>query len=223
MRALALVLATALPAAADEVTVRAGGPLDDDAFFRAVTCGAPPGGDCATPVVGWPPDRAGSLTVGVVAVADGYPPAKRRRIERALDAAIAEINRLGAAVRLAAGAEGTVPDIKITLAAAREGEPMRDAALPGFDGIPMPAGFVYWAADGEGRFTAVHIMIARDIPDADIRSVVLEEIMQGLGFPVDIEGDWYGGRSIFAQDSNVITTLEGQDAMAVRRKYPPDR
>ena len=62
-------------------------------------------------------------------------------------------------------------------------------------------------------------MLAADIDEADIRSVVLEEIMQALGFGLDIENPAYNDVSIFSQDSNTVTTVEGQDATPLRMLY----
>jgi predicted RNA-binding protein Jag len=64
------------------------------------------------------------------------------------------------------------------------------------------------------------VLIAEDIAIEDLRSVMLEELFQTLGFIYDIENRYYEGRSILSQDSNATTTLIGQDRKALRRLYP---
>ena len=57
-------------------------------------------------------------------------------------------------------------------------------------------------------------------PRQAIASVVLEEVVQALGLLTDIRSPVYR-RSIFAEDSNSGIRLRGQDAMVIRRHYPP--
>ena len=70
------------------------------------------------------------------------------------------------------------------------------------------------------RDAEASVLIAEDIAIEDIRSVMLEELFQTLGFIYDIENRYYEGRSILSQDSNATTTLIGQDRKALRRLYP---
>jgi serine/threonine protein phosphatase PrpC len=71
-----------------------------------------------------------------------------------------------------------------------------------------------------GEITEASVLIAEDIAIEDLRSVMLEELFQTLGFIYDIENRYYEGRSILSQDSNATTTLIGQDRKALRRLYP---
>jgi hypothetical protein len=49
---------------------------------------------------------------------------------------------------------------------------------------------------------------------------VLEEISQSLGFLFDIENPDYENVSIYAQDSNTVLAISGQDAAVMRLYYP---
>jgi predicted RNA-binding protein Jag len=78
--------------------------------------------------------------------------------------------------------------------------------------------WLWWNERGE--ITEASVLIAEDIAIEDLRSVMLEELFQTLGFIYDIENRYYEGRSILSQDSNATTTLIGQDRKALRRLYP---
>jgi hypothetical protein len=78
--------------------------------------------------------------------------------------------------------------------------------------------YIFW--DNQRAITQGTILIAQDIPPAAIDSIVLEELTQSLGFVFDIENPDYENVSIFAQDSNSVLTLAGQDAAILRLYYP---
>ncbi|QBX99490.1 DUF2927 domain-containing protein [Rhodophyticola sp. CCM32] len=67
--------------------------------------------------------------------------------------------------------------------------------------------------------TAAAIAISRDIRRREIASVILEELVQSLGLHTDIASPAYR-RSIFSEESNSVTRLNGQDLTALRRHYP---
>ncbi len=202
-------------AAADGV--RSTGPLSDADFLRLVTCGAPPGGDCTSPQPRWP--DPGHLTIGFGPVPKGYPADRVTRITRALDRAIAAINAAGSAVRLRRTDTGKTPDITLRPTLFRENDAVSDEAGIA-DGSVIGAGhvFVWW--DDAQNLTHSIILVSQDIPPADIDSIVLEEVTQSLGFLFDIENPAYENVSIFAQDSNTVLTLTGQDAAILRLHYP---
>lgn len=197
--------------------VRAAGPLTDDDFYRAVACAAPPGGACAKPFLYWSESRRRDLTVGFASLADGLPAYKRAGFDAALDGAIAEINGVGADLRLVRTTEA--PDIPIHVVETPPGHVMRDTGVPELDGAALPLGRVALKAR-DGTISEALIAVSMHARRREIASVLLEEITQALGLITDIKGDAVR-RSLFSEDGNSVTRLRGQDRMALRRHYPP--
>jgi predicted RNA-binding protein Jag len=88
------------------------------------------------------------------------------------------------------------------------------------NGQRIGVGFMWLWWNERGEITEASVLIAEDIAIEDLRSVMLEELFQTLGFIYDVENRYYEGRSILSQDSNATTTLIGQDRKALRRLYP---
>ncbi len=192
------------------------GHLSNRDFFRLVTCGAVPGGACKSPAVKWGKRK---LTLGLAPAHRRFPADKAAKVSEALDAAIAEINRAGANLRLDRDDSLAAPDILVSLPSLSEG--MRTRNVPRIpDGERIGVGYMWLWSDDTSRITEASMLIAKDIRDDDLSSVVLEELFQCLGFLYDIENPAYEGVSIIAQDSNITTTISGQDRMALRRLYP---
>lgn len=219
MRALAaalcgmiLALALALPASAQEyVAVR--GPLADDDFYRVVACAAKPGAPCRKPFLRWPLSRRNDLTV---AIAPGpLRPGQREHYARGLDAALHEINAQAAGLHLRR-VEG-MADMTIYVVATPPGRVMRRTGVADFDGLVLPLALVTVRARA-GEIHTARIAISAQARDEDVPSLLLEEVVQGLGLITDIEGGAYRG-SIFAEHGNATVRLAGQDAMALRRHY----
>jgi hypothetical protein len=212
---MALLLAVwAVPAAAQEF-VEVPGRLDDEAFYRAVACGASPGGPCTKPFIRWPRTRRDGVTVALASFPADLAPRRRAVFETALTEAMSEVNRLGANIRLAPRRAGA--DIDVHVVRTPPGHVMRDTGVPALDGHVLALGRVALRARaGEIRdgLIAVSAFAGRE----ELTSVLLEEITQALGLMTDIRGPAYRG-SLFAEDGNTATRLEGQDAMAVRRHY----
>ena len=93
-RALLAMLLPAPVAAQEFIAVQ--GALSDQAFYRLVACAAPPDGPCGKPLVRWPEARQLALRVGIAAIDPAFPSYKFDLVDRALDAAIAEVNAVGA-------------------------------------------------------------------------------------------------------------------------------
>ena len=96
---------------------------------------------------------------------------------------------------------------------------MRDTGVPGLDGALLPLGRVALRAR-DGDIREALIAVSAFTRRREIASILLEEITQGLGLMTDIRGPGYA-RSVFSEDGNSTTRLTGQDAMALRRHYPP--
>lgn len=224
MRAAALILA-AWPAVAQEY-VEAPAPLDDDAFYRAVACAAAPGGPCRKPFLRWPAARRDDLSVALELSAPNLRDYRRRLFERGLDAALAEVNALEAGITLRRAAAGPA-DIQIHVVATPPGEVMRDTGVDDLDGAVLPLGRVALRARN-GEIREALIAVSALARRREIASVLLEEIVQGLGLMTDIRGPAYR-RSLFSEDGNSVVRIAGQDAMALRRHYgdtgaiPPEK
>lgn len=205
----------ALPLCASD-GVATEGKLSDKDFYRLATCGATPGGDCDGPVVHWPKSR---LTLAVAPPHRRYPPDLARKVSAALDRAIAQINNAGAAIRITRDDSLNDPDIIVSLPALSEGEPTRNIPrMP--NGHAIGVGFMWLWWNERAQITEASMLISEDISDADLHSVVLEELFQCLGFLYDIENRYYEGRSILSQDSNDTITITGQDRTILRKHYP---
>lgn len=211
----ALLGCAALPVIASD-GVQSSGKLSDKDFFRLATCGAAPGADCQGPQVRWGKRK---LTIGVAPAQRGYPPKLATKVSQALDAAIAELNAAGADLRLVRNDKLSSPDIIVSLPTLSEGDATRNIPrMP--DGEKIGVGFMWLWWDDRHQITEASLLIAEDITDEDLPSVVLEELFQCLGFLYDIENPYYADRSILSQDSNTITTLAGQDRKLLKQLYP---
>lgn len=188
--------------------------LSDDNFYRMVACAAPPEGSCAKPMVRWPKS---DLTIGITRMDAAYLGGKKKRAEAALERAIKQINAAGSAIRLTRN--DTAPDIPILFLDMPARTPIRDSGFAALDGTPISAaGVRVFAKDGV-IMTSV-ILFTTGLQMRAYESVMLEEIMQGLGFLTDIGGPYYESRSIFSQSSNALTKLGPQDIMVLGRHYP---
>lgn len=193
------------------------GLISDEDFYRLVACGAPPGGECVKPVIRWPESRRGEMRVGIASVAMAFPSYKLDLIDRAIDEAIAQINASGAALHLTRVYEGDL-DVPLFLVDTPQGGRISGTSLPDLDGADMAIARVALRSRGEDIVSAA-IAISQDINRREIASVVLEELVQAMGLPTDIDGPAYGA-SIFAEYSNSTVWLRGQDAAALRLHYP---
>ena len=218
MRALVLSLAASLIAlpglASDGVATE--GKLSDKDFFRLATCGATPGGDCDGPVVRWPQQQ---ISLALAPAHRNYPPRLAARVSRELDRAIAEINGAGAGIRILRDDKLREANIIVSMPALSEGEKTRNIPrIP--NGQEIGVGFMWLWWNERAEITGASMLISEDIQPRDVRSVVLEELFQCLGFLYDIENRYYEGRSILSQDSNETTTIAGQDRKLLRQLYP---
>lgn len=217
---VALVAMMLAPAAGAETLVRLNAPVSDAEFHRAVACAAKPGGPCRAELVRWGRRTRTDLRVALLPADPGYPAERSGLVVDALEAAIRQINGAGAGLKLRRVAPDMRPHILVTRSALKEGE--RTRGVPNFpDGDRIGVGrFQIWWND-DRVLQRAGILISSDINPNDIRSVMLEELVQSLGLWHDIEGAGYAGRSIFDENSNAIETLTGQDLAILRLHYPP--
>jgi hypothetical protein len=213
--AFGLVLAASAAEAQEFVAVP--GLISDEEFYRLVACAAPPGGDCAKPMIRWPEARRLQMRVGIAAVAETFPSYKFDLIDRAIDDAIEQINASGAGLHLIRAYEGDL-DVPLFLVDTPQGGTISGTSLPDLDGADLAIARVALRSRGPDIVSAA-IAISQDINRREIASVVLEELVQAMGLPTDVDGPAYGA-SIFSEYSNSTVWLRGQDAAALRLHYP---
>jgi Protein of unknown function (DUF2927) len=219
LRSVVLVLAAMATAALAEVPqtdgVAAGGLLSDMDLYRLATCGAPPGGDCKSKPLRW---GKTDLTLRVDLGTHPLPKGFEARLNAALTNALAEVNGAGSAIRIR---QTNAPTADILLRPTPLGEGATLIETPGFSGPGiMGVGYMTVWSDQSGTIAESVILISTEITDADLPSVMLEEVTQSLGFLYDVDGPAYEGVSILSQTSNETTTLAGQDATLLRLHYP---
>ncbi|WP_147335747.1 hypothetical protein [Pseudotabrizicola alkalilacus] len=210
------LLCLAAPALAED-GVRVDSLLPDADFFRAATCGAPPGGDCQQDPMLWQKTDL-TLTVLPSDVKTGrFMP---MLLSVSVDYALMQINRAGSGLTITR-VEGPEADIRLTLTDAVEGDVMDEVpglTAPGVMGVGYAS--VWWTE--ETGITEASILISAAIKPTEIVSVVLEEIFQATGPLFDIDSPAYEGVSILSQNSNATVTIADQDARLLRHLYPPE-
>lgn len=214
----AALLACTLPACAQDF-VATTGKLSDDDFFRLVTCGAAPGGDCTVETVRWSPEDARDLTFALAAIPGDYPRPLAVELPDALDRAITAINGAGAALRLRRADKPANADVVIYPRSFAAGDRMSGLPRAEVNGIVIGAAHVHvwWGVDD--RIDDALIVMGIDMTPSEVFPILLEEMTQSLGPLTDIKNPYYDRRSVFSEDSNSVTKLGPQDRMVLRRLY----
>ncbi len=188
--------------------------LNDDDFYAMVSCAAPPQGVYGKRLVRGPKT---DLTIGITKMGRTYLGGKKIREAAAIVRAIAEINAAGSAIRLTR--DDVDPDIAILFLNIPARSAIKRSGYPVLEGTPISAaGVRVFSKDGT-IFKSV-ILFTTGLQKRAYESVMLEEIVQGLGFLTDIGGTYYETHSILSQTSNALTKLGSQDIMALGRHYP---
>ena len=221
MRGYGLVLGLMLAhGALAQDSVPAAGPLANADFYNLVACGASPGQTCALPLVRWSAARAEDVTVSLYQTDPGYPKVRRRAIQKALFAAIDQINACHAGLRLHFAPEGEVADVTVHFLDIETGDQIRGTGLDPLDGSTIQAALTQMWWNGNLELTRAAIVFPRNIEWDGLPSIALEELTQAMGLRTDIDNPWYETRSVFSETSNSVTQLGEQDIMALRRHYP---
>lgn len=211
----ATLLLLAQPLAAQEF-IALDAPPDDDTFYRAVACAAPPGGACNKPFLHWPAGKVGQLSVGLASITPRLDGTGQRRFEAGLDTAIVQINRAGSAVRLTR--DDVAPDIALHIVPTPPYHPIRGTGIAALDGEMLQLGRVALRSR-EGVIQEGMIAVSALARPAEIGPVLLEEITQALGLMTDLRGPGTGS-SVFGEDTNSVRRLSAQDRMTLQRHYP---
>ncbi len=197
------------------------GKLSDRDFYRLIACAAPPGAECQRPFRRWSARDAKDITVRITRIES---PIQKRRLSLAQDAvrhAIAEINGVGAAVRLRLIETGQ-PDISVSFI---NGDiEVGDRRLRNIDDIFLLGSAAAIAEVFSRRGSPVieyaEVTISGLVENRRLKNVVLEEVVQSLGLMTDVHNPYYHGRSIFSETGGTTKRLRGQDAMALLTHYP---
>lgn len=217
LRALALLGALTTGPAASQDFVVSSGPMGDGDFYHLVTCGRPPGGTCRSAPRRWPDDVARNLAVTRLPDVDPVSGVVSAEVDAALDDAIDQINGVGAAVTLRRAQDNALAPIRLSIRS-----PATLALIAQGQGSDSPpSGLALISRLPTDRITDATILISSNILLTEVRSVVLEELIQSLGLVFDVENPAYARRSIFAQSGSGVRIIAGQDAVALRLHYPP--
>ncbi|WP_299724486.1 DUF2927 domain-containing protein [uncultured Tateyamaria sp.] len=214
--ALMAIFLTTIPASAQEYIITKG-PLSDRDFYRLVACAADPGGPCRKDIVRWPASKAKRLSVAITRTDPTFPERNARLIDAALTRAASEISKLEAGVTITRTTGK--PDISVMLLDLPEDSVLQDTGIDDLDGNQIGAAYVHVWWDGAKRITKSVIIVTPDTGIADIKSIILEELVQSLGLLTDISNLHYRRNSIFDERSNHVKRLFRQDATAIRMHY----
>lgn len=213
----ALFISLSGPAVAQEFAF-SNGPLSDEDFYRAVACGARPGGgQCRKPQVHW--TRQAPLRVSIRRMDDVYLGGKRIRAFAALERALQELNRADFGRRLVEVDENAPAEIKIYFPNLERGAAIEGTGIEGVDGSTLGGASVRVRANENGEILNAAIVFSTTLDISVYESVMLEELTQAMGLMTDIKNPYYDDKSIFSQDSNLSKTLGEQDIMALKRHY----
>lgn len=218
IRAGALALMLAAPAAVAQEVVEVPGLLTDEDFYRAVACAAPPGGACAKPFVRW--DASRPIRISLRALGDAYLGRRAKVATSAVKLGIRALNAAEAGFRLAEVPVGEPAEIEVWFLDQPQGEMIEGTGIPGVDGAPLgkastralfnhDTGFIEHAA----------IVFSSSLSTEDLRPVMLEELVQAMGLMTNIQSSAYAGVSVLAQGGTATRKLGLQDIMALRRHY----
>jgi Protein of unknown function (DUF2927) len=194
------------------------GLLDDDSFYGVVVCGVLPGETCSEQPAKWSKNSARNLTVQLHSLtADS----KRYALtSRALDAAIANINTATPALHIVRKPDRHKRRVGIDIFVTRlkAGQVIRGTGTE-LDGDAIEGAKVLISWNNAKKIHKATIVLAGDLLESEVRSIVLEELVQALGPINDIKNPAYEGVSIFSEDSNAQTVLGRQDKMVLKRLY----
>ncbi|MEJ6398354.1 hypothetical protein [Yoonia sp. 208BN28-4] len=215
---LALMMACALPACAQDY-VRTDGQLSDNDFYRLVACGAAPGGRCDFDIIRWAPEDAASLSFAIAPFPEDYPRRLAERLPDALDQAIVAINDAGADLQVVRTNKLTAADVVIYPRNWQAGDRMTGLPRAQVNGTRIGAAHVHVWWGGDNYIDDALIVMGATIENDEVFPILLEEMTQSLGPLTDIKNPWYNNRSVFAEDSNTVMKLGAQDRMVLRRLY----
>ncbi|MGH1368640.1 MAG: DUF2927 domain-containing protein [Maritimibacter sp.] len=201
--------------------VQTEGALSDEAFYRLVSCAAPPKEDCQKPSVRW--DVSHPVRVSIRQMDAAYLGGKKIRATAALARALQELNRAEVGLTLVEVPAGDTAEIELFFLDLERGEPIAGTGIKGVDGSRLGGASTRILFDANtNTIKRVAVVFSTTLQIRAYESVMLEELSQALGLMTDIRNPYYDERSIFSQDSNARKTLGAQDILALRHHYAKD-
>ncbi len=221
IRALALALALlAAPAAAQDY-VDVPGLLSDEDFYRAVACGAPPGGDCQKPLVRWEASRP--IRIALRRIDPVYLGRRQKVAEGAFKLGLRALNAIDAGFRLSQVPADATAEIEVYFLGIARGETIAGTGIAGIDGTPIGGASTRVLFNHEtGYIERAVIVFSTTLTTAEFQPAMLEKLTQAMGLLTDIKSPAYDGVSVLAQESNGAKVLGLQDIMALKRHYAKD-
>jgi len=218
-RILVVLLCLLVPSLGNPKSVSVTSAVSDTDFYKAVSCGASPGGPCTEDIYRFPPRLAANLTIALSDPDHVASAALTAAIKSAMANAAQQINAAGSGVHMSLLADGKRAKITILVISPDEMEMMSSVR-----GISPGEGsaFISWrssASSGKGRLASGTISLSSAIPLRDVAHTVLAQVVFDLGFH-DIVGGPYASRSIFSGQYNTVNQISGQDRAALRAHYP---
>ena len=193
--------------------------LSDTEFYRLVTCGAPPGGECRIKPAKWSSRDVANLTVRITKADNGFPRRGKKIAQTSVERAVREINNTGSSVKIKHIESGT-PDISIELVDTDERPIMPLTGNWAQDVHRINVGAYYSPFLKGNRIVKCDIAVSNLLDHGVMHSIILEEMVQCLGLRFDVWGKAYRNRSIFSERSNRTKRLVKQDAAIIRLHYP---
>lgn len=215
----AAFVSLAATALADDTVVAAPGRLTDDDFYRLVSCGAPPGGDCAHDPLRWQAERP--IRVALRRIDPGFVGRQRPRAQAALTRALRELNAAGAAFHLARVGPADRAEIAVYFLDLDRGDTIAGTGIEWVDGATIDEIATLIAVDpGRTRILGATIVVATALETADFEAAMLTALTRAMGLTTQVDAPAYQGVSALAYGSRATTRLGPQDLVALRRHYP---
>jgi hypothetical protein len=219
--ALGLALAAAPGTARAQDVVAVPGVLTDDDFYRVVACAAPPGGDCAKPVLRW--DATRPIRVALRRIDPAFLGRRAKVADSALSLGLRALNDAGAGFRLARVPDAEIAEIEVFFLDIPAGDPISDTGIAGVDGAPLAGAATRVLFDHDtGFITRAVIVVSSTLETADFRRAMLRELTQAMGLITAVAGPAYRATSVLADGDAEATALGLQDIMALKRHYGRD-
>ena len=204
-----------------EDVVAAPGTLGDAAFYRLVSCAAPPGGDCARPAVRWRTESP--IRVALRRIDPVFVGRQRPRADAALTRAIGELNGAGARFRLSRVAANDRAEIVLYFLDAAPDGTIAGTGIDWVDGAEIDDIATLIAVDPERtRIRAAAIVATPALETRAYEAAVLTALTRAMGLATAMDAPAYDGLSVLAHGVHEATRLGPQDIVALRRHYAPE-
>lgn len=213
-----VLVSLAATALADDTVVAAPGRLTDDDFYRLVSCGAPPGGDCAHDPLRWEAERP--IRVALRRIDPGFVGRQRPRALAALTRALRELNAAGAAFHLARVGPADRAEIAVYFLDLDHGDTIAGTGIDWVDGATIDEIATLIAVDpGRSRILSAAIIVGAELETQAFEAAMLKAMTRAMGLTTEIDAPGYASVSALAHAELAATELGPQDRAALRLHY----